>query len=123
MEALRNKGGRPLCAVTPEMLAAERALMDAGPYNISRRARALGMSLSTLRYHLRPAPSSNSQYRIQRKKKVDPHMGRMLRYLLMAGDHLERNLGIDTEAKREARAIWHRAKKSFMASRCALKLP
>jgi len=114
MNAMRkNIGGRPLSVLTREMIAHERGLMNAGEYNLSRRAKALGVGIGSLRYHLRPSPSSTTAHRLMRRKLSPPTLGKRLRFLIMAGDQLERQLGIDTPGKREARAIWHKAKKAF----------
>ncbi len=102
-----NPTGRPLSAVTRELLDAERALMEAGPYNVYQRAKVLGIRYGTLRWHLRRPPSG------LKKQKRTPTIGKRVRALLMAGDLLEKQLGIETESKREARAIWHNAKKAF----------
>lgn len=107
MIAQRKLTGRPLSAVTREILDAERALMAAGEYNLYQRAKALGVRYGTLRWHLRRPPSGFV------KRKSKPTIGKRVRELLMAGDYMERQLGIDTQEKREARAIWHKAKKAF----------
>jgi len=107
---LHSKGGRKLSVVTKEMLESERALMASGSYNLYARARIIGVKYGTLRWHLR-RPQSGFK-----KQKRTPTIGKRVRALLMAGDHLEKQIGIDTEAKREARAIWHKAKKAFRTS-------
>jgi hypothetical protein len=99
---------RPLSAITPELIAAELALMQQGGYNVTHRARELGVKYGTLRHHLkRPAEGYK---RVTRKKPV---IGKRLAALLAAGDELEKQVGIDTHAKREARKLWHAAKREI----------
>jgi hypothetical protein len=45
--------GRPFSVLTPEAVAALVTEFDAKPFNISARARALGVKPSALSYHIR----------------------------------------------------------------------
>lgn len=44
--------GRPFTALTPAKVASELAKFETAPFNISARARKLGIARSTLQYHL-----------------------------------------------------------------------
>lgn len=51
--------GRPFTKLSPERVEREREVYRQAPYNISRRAKTLGVDRSTLWYHLRGPKSGN----------------------------------------------------------------
>lgn len=73
--SLAPKIGAPTRALTAEQIEAERRLWTETQYNVSHRARVLGVNRSVLAYHLSP---------ITRESRLTPG----LRRLLAAGDAL-----------------------------------
>lgn len=60
MQTILPKMGAPLKVITADVIVAERALFIKTGYNVSRRARELGLKRSTLAHHLRDLLTSQS---------------------------------------------------------------
>lgn len=74
MQTVLPKMGAPLRVMTPDGIAAERDLFIQAGYNVSRRARELGIKRGALAHHLRDLLSAQSL----RRGKVPPTVGALI---------------------------------------------
>ena len=99
--AVLFKMGRPLQIMTADLIAAEQKLFLATGYNVTHRARILGIGRSTLDWHLVPVKPTQSRIPMAVQKLID------------AGDAIHAMLSVTDEKTWAARLAWNKAKQAI----------